>query len=486
MIGDMASSIFGNGNSVSSNAKVESGLKALSSETTWSSLRQKLEAVQTPEERSFRDNLAKGYGVGSPLHLVRLYNEKNREEDIRVTFYRDSASWCPYCQKVWLTLEEKQIPYKVEKINMRCYGEKPASFTRIQPGGQIPVAVIDGITYGQSNDILWALEEKFPDYKSMKPSSPSLSSKAQEYSRLERQLFSAWMYWLTGNGGQRSKMEFVEVLSVVEAALKAANGPFFLGKDITQVDVQFTPFLERIAASLLFFKGFQIRVTQGSLTDYPAINTWFDEMETLPSYQLTKSDCYTHCWDLPPQLGGCTHEPDGKIFEDSINGLRSIDGTQGSWELPLQPHNGGVEPDWEWAGDELSARREAVERVSGNYEAIVKFAARGAGTKGMPPYTAPLSDPNAVSNEAVQMAVDQILRTVCLALLESTENHDTAMTEIANIVAGGGKEYAGGVIASIAYLRERIGVPRDMQLPAARQLRAHLNWAVGKILDASK
>jgi hypothetical protein len=93
MVGDMASSIFGNGNSVSSNDKVESGLDALSSET-WSSLRQKLEAAQTPEERSFRDNLAKGYGVGSPLHLVRLYNEKNREEDIRVTFYRDSASWC--------------------------------------------------------------------------------------------------------------------------------------------------------------------------------------------------------------------------------------------------------------------------------------------------------------------------------------------------------------------------------------------------------
>jgi glutathione S-transferase len=96
MVGDMASSIFGNANSVSSNAKVESGLNALSSSetTSWSSLRQTLEAAQTPEERSFRDNLAKGYGVGSPLHLVRLYNEQNREEDIRVTFYRDSASWC--------------------------------------------------------------------------------------------------------------------------------------------------------------------------------------------------------------------------------------------------------------------------------------------------------------------------------------------------------------------------------------------------------
>lgn len=384
-----------------------------------------------------------------------------------------------------MTLEEKKIPYKVEKINMRCYGEKPPSFMMVQPGGQIPVAIIDGVTYGQSNDILVALEEKFPDSKSMRPPS-SIMPKAQEYFRLERQLFSAWMYWLTGNGGQRAKIEFTEVLGVVEAALAAADGPFFMGKDITQVDVQFAPFLERMAASLLFYKGFQIRVAKGSPTSYPEINEWFDAMEKLPSYQLTKSDYYTHCWDLPPQLGGCTYEPDGKVYEDSINGLRSVDGTQGSWELPLQTHNGGIEPDWEWAGDEQSARREAVERVSHNFEAIVKFAARGAGKKGMPPYMAPLSDPNAVSNTAVLASIDQILRSVCMALLFGTEKQDAVMSDIAAIMAkDGGKEYAGGVIASVAYLRDRIGVPRDMRLPAARQLRAHLNWAIGKILDSN-
>ncbi len=42
---------------------------------------------------------------------------------------RDSAAWCPYCQKVWLQLEEKEIPYVIEKINMRCYGDKPAAYT---------------------------------------------------------------------------------------------------------------------------------------------------------------------------------------------------------------------------------------------------------------------------------------------------------------------------------------------------------------------
>ncbi|KAG7347774.1 glutathione S-transferase [Nitzschia inconspicua] len=485
MIGDVASSLFGSKN-VAANENAEAALKAIST-PSWMELRNSLESQQTFEEKAFRQNLAKGYGVASPLHKARLYNESNKEEDIAVTFYRDSASWCPYCQKVWLALETKEIPYRVEKINMRCYGEKPSSFMRIQPGGQIPVAEINGRVYGQSNDILQALEDQFPNSKKSLLPPDNLQSQAQMLYGLERQLFSAWMYWLTGrSGGAKAKKEFIEVLRYVDTVLRKADSPFFLGKDISMVDVQFAPFLERMAASLLFYKGFMIRVPPGEKTDFPGVNSWFDAMEKLPSYQLTKSDYYTHCWDLPPQLGGCTHEPDGKQYEEAINGIRSLDGTQGSWELPLQQHNGGVEPDWTWVGDEATARREAVERVSANHEAIVKFACRGAGSKGMPPYMAPLSDPNAIPNEAMQKPVDMCLRMVCEALLDGeVEAHNSKMHDIATtIVSQGGKEYAEGVIASLTYLRDRVGVPRDMKLPAARQLRAHLNWSIGKILAA--
>ena len=486
LIGDLASSIM-NGNTVEAKPAVDDALMAMkTSSRTWDDIRSHLRTQQTEEERQFRDNLPQGYGkLGSPLHKVRLYDESNSEKDVRVTFYRDSASWCPYCQKVWMTLEEKKIPYRVEKINMRCYGDKPASFLRLQPGGQIPVAIIDGKTYGQSNDIIYALEEDFPQHKSMRqPAGEEM--RAQELLRLERKIFSAWMYWLTERGGDavRFRSTFIEALNEIERAL-VLSGPFFLGPDVCLVDCMFAPFLERMSASLLYYKGFQMRVPAGTPTDYPALNRWFDAMETLPSYQLTKSDYYTHCWDLPPQLGGCSSEPGGRAYERAINGERSIDGKRGSWELPLQPHNDGVEPDWEWAGDEDAAKREAVERVSANYEAIVRFATRGAGRRGVPPVMAPLSDPNASPNEVVVGAVDECLRVVCMALLEGTETHDSDIMEIAQVVVkDGGQEFANGVVDSLAYLRDRVGVPRDMKLPAARQLRAHLNWSIGKLLEA--
>ena len=396
-----------------------------------------------------------------------------------------------------MALEEKQIPYKVEKVNMRCYGEKPAEFTRMQPSGNIPVAVINGDTIRQSNDILYIIENdpSFASYKSLQPymKDSKEASRAQSLLRLERQLFSAWMYWLTGRAGsESSKNEFIATLQIVEDALKESSGPFFMGNDITMVDIMFAPFIERMASSLLYYKGFQMRFPRDTKNGYPGINAWFDAMEQKPSYQLTKSDHYTHCWDLPPQLGGCTSEPNGIPYENAINGIKNIngDGNGGSWELPLQPHNGGIEPDWDFVSsgkDEDAAKREAVERITANYEKIVKFASRGAGNKGPPTYWAPLSDPLATPSDAIQTSVDHVLRIVCTALLDGIDdtNVEASMKETSKIIINtGGKEYASAVISSLSYLRDRIGVPRDMKLPAARQLRAHLNWSIGYILDS--
>lgn len=204
-------------------------------------------------------------------------------------------------------------------------------------------------------------------------------------------------------------------------------------------------------------------------------------METLESYQLTKSDYYTHCWDLPPQLGGCVPEAGSQPFQDAINGIEP-----GSWHLPLSPNNNGLEPDWVWAGDEDAAKREVVERISANHAALVSFASRGAGRSGFPRYGAPLADPNAMSNESVHPYVDALLKILAQKMLENNKNRSSveeAMVELASVLKKeGGDELVENIALCLAYLRDRVGVPRDMRLPAARQLRAYLNWARDHLL----
>jgi glutathione S-transferase len=92
-----------------------------------------------------------------------------------------------------------------------------------------------------------------------------------------------------------------------------------------------------------------------------------------------------------------------------------------------------------------------------------------------------LADPYAESDSNVIHAVDAALRVVGLTLQDVDDHHGNAVPSskysdmLINAVP---KEQVDGVVSSLAYLRDRIGVPRDLPLAAARYLRAYLNWAI--------
>ena len=65
------------------------------------------------------EDLDRVNGINNSYAHLRLFGHS--ENDVLVTLYRDRHSWCPYCQKIWLWLEFKKIPYRVKKINMFCY-----------------------------------------------------------------------------------------------------------------------------------------------------------------------------------------------------------------------------------------------------------------------------------------------------------------------------------------------------------------------------
>lgn len=190
-------------------------------------------------------------------------------------------------------LEEKRIPYRVSKVPMRCYGQKPAWFSRLSATGLLPVVEIDGEVIIESDVILQALEDRFPDGPQLLPLAREPSAQAvPALLRLERELFSAWLRWLTGSTvtNERQELAFVNTLARVEEALAAFGGPYFLGEIFSLIDAIFAPFLERMAASLCYYKGFRMR----SNPRFPNVERWFRAMETRASFRNIKSDWYTY------------------------------------------------------------------------------------------------------------------------------------------------------------------------------------------------
>ena len=156
---------------------------------------------------------------------LRLFGKT--EADVRVTLYRDNHAWCPYCQKIWLWLEEKEIPYRIEKVTMFCYGNKESWYKRKVPSGMLPALELDGRVITESDDILIALEKAFgPLNLAMNDS----QVKPMRY--LERLLFRVWCNWLCRSQSQRdddrSREQFIEIMQQVETALSATPGPYFL------------------------------------------------------------------------------------------------------------------------------------------------------------------------------------------------------------------------------------------------------------------
>eukprot|EP00746_Dinoflagellata_sp_MGD_P013345 gnl/MRDRNA2_/MRDRNA2_128812_c0_seq1.p1 gnl/MRDRNA2_/MRDRNA2_128812_c0~~gnl/MRDRNA2_/MRDRNA2_128812_c0_seq1.p1 ORF type:complete len:478 (-),score=111.21 gnl/MRDRNA2_/MRDRNA2_128812_c0_seq1:189-1541(-) len=384
---------------------------------------------------------------GPPSSQARLRTFGTDPSKIRVTFYRDNHAWCPYCHKVWLQLEEKQIPYRVEKINMRCYGPKKKSFLAKVPQGMLPVLEIDGNIITESSRIMTTLEDAFPNYHPLLPPKGSSGRReAEQLMQVERNLFGAWLNWLRGEESARAQQAFAQALDATEAALGNNGGPYFLGKELSLVDCIFASTLERIAASILYYKGFKIRDSRWS-----RITAWFTEMEKRPTYRATQSDYHTHIHDLPPQIGGCI--PNGTAAQQKM--AAALDGSDGtSWNLPLPPPKASAEPLNAGIEDPQMDRLEAAVAFCRHWENVVRSASTAAGAK------------EASADEAFRTAIAGLLR-------DSGEVPDKVVPAI-----GEGKERAA---RALRFTRDRISVPRDMSATAARQLRAHLNWVADQL-----
>jgi glutathione S-transferase len=357
-------------------------------------------------------------GATNAQSRLRLFGHD--ESEIRVTLYRDNHAWCPYCQKIWLWLEEKQIPYRIEKVTMFCYGEKESWYKQKVRSGMLPAIELDGRIITESDDILLALERVFGTLAQGMTDSSVLPLR-----QLERLLFRAWCGWLcrpanSAREEQHNREQFVNVVAMVEHALGSTPGAYFL-EQFGTADVIFTPYVERMNASLYYYKGYSLR------EDNPRFADWFDAMESRETYRGTQSDFHTHVHDLPPQMGGCWENGEPQML---INKAR-VD--NGPWD--------GL-PDANFPEPE-TARAEALYRTVKHHQNIIRV------------------------NPADDKLIDEALRCALTSM----------MTGVVHTPPPGSD-------AALRYLRDRINVPRDMSIYAAKRLRAALEATAALVGDA--
>ncbi|CAA6654875.1 unnamed protein product [Spirodela intermedia] len=164
---------------------------------------------------------------------------------------------CPFCHKVLLTLEEKDIPYETKLVDL---SQKPQWFLEINPEGKVPVINFgDGRWVSDSDVITQILEEKYPE--------PPLAT-PPEFASVGSKLFSSFIGFLKSNDpNDGSEQALLQELQALDNHLKD-HGPYVNYAKPCAVDLNLAPKFYHLEITLDHFKGWTIPENLNHLRSY--------------------------------------------------------------------------------------------------------------------------------------------------------------------------------------------------------------------------
>lgn len=315
---------------------------------SWSDLKKQTQSTATGSALT-ADAKLRLEGKGAP-HRENKLRQFDLSSKPQITLYRDHASWCPYCEKTSLLIEEKKIPVQIDLINMRSYGDKPREFLQKVPNGLLPALEMPNGQIITESQVIMELLDEMHDGREMVPKTAKGKARYNQLAQLERELFSWWCQLLFrpsgplggmfSSGGMSGAMKgFLECIGRVDKELSSTNGPWFFGEyDYpTMIDFIYISHVERMLASCAYWQGLNLRDTKWG---FDGLNNWLDAFDKREAYLAFKSDYYTNVKDIPPQYGPGY---DGGFEQDRTVFSRNILGEDGSWTLPLD-HDEMLQP----------------------------------------------------------------------------------------------------------------------------------------------
>ncbi|KAJ4770694.1 Chloride intracellular channel protein 1 [Rhynchospora pubera] len=159
----------------------------------------------------------------------------------------DKLGDCPFCQRVLLTLEEKNVPYQLKLVNL---SDKPDWFLEINPDGKVPVYKDDDDKWVPDSDVIvQIIEEKYPEPSLVTPS---------EYSNVGSKILSRFVNFLKSKDPtDGAEQALLDELRFFDDHLME-HGPYVNGDHISAVDLSIAPKLYHMEVALGHFKGWKV------------------------------------------------------------------------------------------------------------------------------------------------------------------------------------------------------------------------------------
>ncbi len=196
-----------------------------------------------------------------------------------------SAKACPFAHRTRLVLQEKAVDFELTEVDLQ---NKPQGFTDVSLYGKVPAIEHGGHRIWESAVINEYVEEVFPD-PPLLPRDPGKRAQARIWiDYANTRLVPAFAQLLRAETPEQEaegRKALGDVLVFIERevlAKSSAHGPYWLGADVSLVDLSLYPFFERLPA-LERLRGFAVPA------ELTRLRAWHEALEQRDSVRAIQT-----------------------------------------------------------------------------------------------------------------------------------------------------------------------------------------------------
>lgn len=186
--------------------------------------------------------------TGNASNTVKKHS---KEEDLKLY----GSCFCPFVQRVWISLEMKQATYQYIEVDPY---KKPQSLLDVNPRGLVP-ALRHGPTWScHESSVLMEYLEDLNIGQPLLPTNAQSRATCRLWSdHINRHIIPSFYRFLQEQDSSKQTSHAEELKTEIAKLVDAADpaGPFFLGRDMSFVDVQIAPWVIRLNRVLKPYRG---------------------------------------------------------------------------------------------------------------------------------------------------------------------------------------------------------------------------------------